>query len=80
MSVMVSRDSVKQEMTPAPDGVRIDFYTPTPYKLGTVAIWLNGMKLIREWDDGFTELGSSTVRMLEIPKTGDSLQVEYEEA
>ncbi|UCG53161.1 MAG: hypothetical protein JSW58_06305 [Candidatus Latescibacterota bacterium] len=80
MGVQVTKDPVKETLVPDPDGVTVDFQTSANYQPGSVAIWFNGVKLIREWDDGFAELGGNTVRMAEAPRTGDSLQVEYEAA
>lgn len=71
-------DRVIESLTPEPDGVTVDFETSVAYKADTVSVWQNGLRLIRDWDDGFSEIGGTTVRMGEAPLTGDTLQVEYE--
>jgi len=80
VGVLVIGESVKDTLTPAPDGVIVDFQTLLDYKPGTVSVWLNGIKLIDIWDDGFEELGGKTIRMKDAPWVGDSLQAEYEPA
>ena len=78
MGVVASRDPFKETLTPAPDGIVQQFYTSQAYKPGSVAVWQNGIKVIGDWDDGFTETGASEITMNEAPLTGDSVQAEYE--
>lgn len=78
MALTAGRELKKETLTPEPNGVRKSFYTSVPYKANSVSIWLNGVKLIKEWDDGFAELGGTEVLMSEPPLLGDSLQAEYE--
>ena len=72
------KSPIKEMLIPAPDGASLDFFTSKSYRLNSVSVWINGIKLIPEWDDGFIELGGQTVRMKEPPLEFDSLQVEYE--
>lgn len=65
-------------MTPEPDGVITDFQTPQNYRSGTVFVFLNGVLLERDWDDGFTELGGNTIQMKIAPKVLDTLIAMYE--
>lgn len=76
--MVICKDPIKETLTPSPNGVLLVFYTSCAYKPGTVAVWLNGVKLIAPWEDGFTETGSTEITMKEAPLTGDSLQAEYE--
>jgi len=39
---------------------------------------MNGIKKIKEWDDGYDEGGGKKITMKEAPWVGDSLQAEYE--
>jgi len=78
MAVMASKDPEKETLTPDPDGVTVDFFTTKDYKPGTVAVWMNGIKKIKEWDDGYDEGGGKKITMKEAPWVGDSLQAEYE--
>ena len=78
--VMVTSTPVKEMLTPSPDGVTLDFQTSQAYKSGTVSVWVNGLRKIQDWDDGFEELGGTTIRMKEAPLTGDSLHAMYEVA
>lgn len=80
MSVIVAKNPIKEELSPDPDGFKIDFQTSQAYKSGTVSIWRNGIRKIQDWDDGFEELGGTTIRMKEAPLTGDSLTAQYEVA
>lgn len=73
------KNPVKELLTPSPDGVVTEFYTSSAYKTNSVSVWLNGIKLIPFFDDGFTTAGgTSTITMKEAPLTGDSLQAEYD--
>lgn len=80
MTAQVLRDSTKKDLTPDPNGVTTTFSTPTAYKPGTVSVWVNGIRKIRDWDNGFSEAGSPNVTMTEAPLAGDSLQAQYEPA
>lgn len=71
-------DPQKEVLTPEPDGVSTDFTFTTAYKAGTVSIWRNGKKLFPEYDDGFLEMGGSTIRMKIPPLSGDTLMGEYD--
>lgn len=52
----VVRNSVTEQLTPEPDGVRRVFYTSQPYRGGTLSVWKNGLRKIRDWEDGFVEI------------------------
>jgi len=74
MAVHITRDPEKQTLTPAPDGVTTDFDFGFVYVPGSTSIWINGRRKIAAWDDGWTELGGSTVRLKEAPLSGDTVQ------
>jgi len=78
VAAVVTSDTVKESLSPKPDGVTVDFNTSVAYKPGTVSVWQNGIRLIGSWDDGWTEQGGTIIRMLIAPLTGDTLQAEYE--
>ena len=80
MPLALTNNAVKESLSPEPNGVITEFYTSMPYKMGTVSVWQNGIRLIQDWDDGYVELGGITIRMNEAPLLGDTLQVEYEAA
>lgn len=61
-----------------PNGTRTVFRTASPYALGTVRVFLNGVLLQNGLDDGWVELGVDKVRMLEAPKDGHHLMFMYE--
>ncbi len=65
-------------LSPAPDGARTSFTTPEKYVQGSVSIWMNGLRLDREADNGFAELGGNTVHFFEAPLVGDTLQAVYD--
>lgn len=72
------RELIDEPLTPAPDGVRTDFFTSRPYRVQTVSVWLNGLRKIRSFDDGWEEPGGTTVRMKEPPPTGSTLEARYD--
>jgi len=78
--IVVCQNPVKETLTPSPNGVIQKFYTSQVYRAGTVSAWINGIKLIAGWEDGFTETGVKEVTLKETPLTGDSIQAEYEPA
>lgn len=80
MSVQLLREFVKESLTPDPDGANTVFSTTSPYKAGTVSVWMNGLRKIEAWDNGFVELGGTDIQMNEAPLVGDSLQAQYEPA
>ena len=73
-----TRNPVTEHVTPDPDGVQTTFQTSQPYRSGTLSIWVNGMRKIAQWDDGFVELGGSAIVMKEAPLTNDSVQARYD--
>lgn len=82
MEIMIEslRDPVKEILTPEPDGIAVDFNTSQAYKPGAISIWINGIKKIKDWDDGFLELNSNTIRTKSVLLPGDSIQAEYQAA
>jgi hypothetical protein len=78
MSFVVVDNPEKEMLTPDPDGVTTSFHTSKPYKPGSVSVWLNGIKILSEFEDGFTEAGGTEILMKEAPWVGDSLQAEFE--
>lgn len=83
MPIMINRDGVLKDietLTPDPDGTRLIFFTQQLYKLDTVSIWVNGIRKIKSWEDGYAEAGAGTVVFTEAPKPGDSIQAQYDPA
>lgn len=77
MTIIASTAPIKETLFPDPDDFTLKFYTSQAYKPSSLSIWQNGVKVIDEWDDGFTETGASEITMKEAPSAGDSLQAEY---
>lgn len=78
---MALRHPVREVLTPDPDGVVTAFATSQPYKPGTVSLWLNGVRKVAAWDDGFDENeDGTTIDLKEPPLAGDSVVAEYEPA
>jgi len=80
MPVVVNRNPVKEDLTPAPDGVRVEFYTTQDYRPGSVSVWRNGMRLDPFLEDGFLENGGNAIELREAPWEGDTLQAQYDPA
>jgi hypothetical protein len=58
------------------DGVNTRFYVSTPYKVGSVQLFLNGQLKVKEYDDGCVEISSvdRCVDTKEPPLPGDTVQ------
>jgi hypothetical protein len=78
MAIVIFRNSLRELLTPAPDGANRIFWTSYEYFSGTVSIWRNGVRIVASWDTGYEELGSRQIRMREAPLAGDSLSAQYE--
>lgn len=59
------------------NGTNRDFQTVTPYVPGSVVIFLNGLSLVKDYDEGWEELGGTKLRMKIAPFLGDALQIYY---
>ena len=59
------------------DGMNRDFQTSAPYVPGSTVVFLNGIALRKDWDNGWAEFGGSTIRMNEAPIDGDVVQVYF---
>lgn len=61
------------------DGVNVFFFTPTPYTPGTLAVFLNGVLLRKDYDNGWIDINPVTgaFETKEAPRTADTLQVFY---
>jgi len=59
------------------NGVNRDFSVGFDYVPGTTAVFLNGLALRKDWDDGWEELGKKKFRMKIPPLDGDVVQVFY---
>jgi len=67
-------------LSPAPDGVITDFTVPTRFVLGTFRGVVNGLiypPADTQW--GYAELDNTTIRFVNPPKVGFSLQGFYRE-
>jgi hypothetical protein len=78
MAIVIARSLLREMLTPAPDGVNRIFWTSYGYFSGTVSIWRNGVRLVADWDTGYSELGGRQIQMKETPLAGDSLSAQYE--
>jgi hypothetical protein len=61
----------------AVNGVNRTFFTSGAYVPGSVQVFKNGLMGEKSLVDGWTELGSKKIRLLEAPKDGDVIQVYY---
>lgn len=59
------------------DGVNRVFQSVGPYVPGSTVVFLNGIALRKDWDNGWVELGSDKVRLNEAPIPGDEVQVYF---
>lgn len=78
MAVVILRRSIREALSPDPDGVNQVFWTTYDYVSGTVSVWRNGVRVVASWDTGYEELGGRQVRFREAPGAGDSLSAQYE--
>lgn len=76
--VLTVKNPIFENLNPNPDGVNTQFYTSQKYERGTVSLWVNGIRKIKDWDDGFDDPGDTLIIMKEAPLLGDSLQGRYE--
>lgn len=53
------------------------FETTVPYRPGSLRVWINGELLLRDFPDGFRELGNNRFDMKAAPRTTDTLRVYY---
>jgi len=59
------------------NGVNLTFETPQNFVPGSVKVFVNGIVLVADMDDGWTELGTKKVVMKIAPIPGDVLQAYY---
>ena len=76
--IQVTREPTKALLTPNPDGIIVIFQIPENYVSGTVSVWLNGLRVITDGANGFTELGGDQIEMNAPPLSGVSVQAQYE--
>lgn len=62
------------------DGLNTVFQLSAPYAPGSVEVFLNGQAKRQDYDDGWSELGSNTIKMKQPPALGDVVQVFYRPA
>lgn len=59
------------------DGVNTTFRVSVMYVPGSLQVWLNGLLLRKDWDNGWVELGSNKFRLKEAPISGDVVQAYF---
>lgn len=59
------------------DGVNKDFTTPTDFTSGSLEVFLNGILLRRQDDDGWIETGTNAFQLKETPQPLDLIRVFY---
>lgn len=57
------------------NGVNKDFTLAIPYKAGTLRVWINGVLVRDDDDDGWVETSSIAFQLKEAPLTDDRVQV-----
>ena len=81
MPIAITRDGYIEELlTPAPDGLILEFQTSIPYESGSVHLWYNGMLLVSGTARGYTELDGTGILLNRPPRVGDTLEVRYSRA
>jgi hypothetical protein len=68
---------VIEKLQGAVNDINVTFETSRPYITGSVKVFRNGLVGLEPLTDGWSELGGTRVRLDEVPKTGDILQVYY---
>lgn len=53
------------------------FETLSSYRPGSLRVWINGVLLYRDFEDGFTEGGGKTFHMKEAPLSESTVRVFY---
>ena len=61
----------------AANGFNTVFETPTQYLSGSVQVFLNGILLKKDLDDGWSEGGNRKIVLKEAPRENDVLQAYY---
>ena len=61
----------------AVDGTNCLFSTSVVYRRQTLVVFLNGIVLRKDWENGWKEFPLKRFRVLEAPLVGDDLQVQY---
>lgn len=59
------------------DGVNTSFTVSVMYVPGTLQVWLNGLLLRKDFDDGWLELGWNKFKLKEPPVPGDVVQAYF---
>lgn len=77
---MATGDEHLERPTGAIDGVNVAFDVALPYLSDSVRLWRNGVLVRPGDDDGFDELGGTSIETREPPLPGDTLTVRYLEA
>lgn len=73
-------DPVLAEATGIIDGVNVDYTTPSPYFPGSLWVYINGVLVQQDGDEGPIELGGNAFQLREALRTGDTLHVYYQES
>lgn len=66
-----------EKLSGSTNGVNLVFETPKDFVPGSVRVFVNGIVLVANMDDGWTELGTKKVVMKIAPIPGDVLQAYY---
>lgn len=72
--------AVLEPVIGAVNGSNRDFRTASQYVPGTLVVFLNGLALAADTDDGWIELGGNRFRMKTAPFAADAVQVYYRPA
>lgn len=76
-ALVVNKASVKETLTPFPNGIESDFLTAVDYVAGSVSVWVNGRRSISGME--FVEVPPNIVRWVaDTLLTGDSIQAQYD--
>lgn len=72
-------DPVLAEAIGPIDGVNVDYTTPSAYFPGTLWVYVNGVLVEQDGDEGAIELGGNAFRLREALHPGDTLHAYYQE-
>ena len=78
MKINTLKKTRLETLTPEADGVETDFHTSRPYRDYSVSVWMDGLRLRPDWDDGYELPGGTIIRMKVAPRLETTLEAEYD--
>ena len=75
----MSGDEIIEDGIGLCNGINVEFSTSKPFESVSLWVWKNGQLILPTDDDGFDILSSTSYRMREPPKEGDSIRHRFVE-